>query len=118
VSRPRFLADHDLNELILRGVLFKEPSVGWVRAREVGLATASDPEMLTYAVEHGLIVVSHDVSTMTASAYEKIANGDNMAGLILVHQWLPWAKAIEDIVLIWSASEAEEWSNQVRFLPL
>jgi hypothetical protein len=28
------------------------------------------------------------------------------------------APVIESLVLIWSASEAEEWQNQVRFLPL
>jgi hypothetical protein len=54
MSRPRFLADHDLNEHIVYGVLRRE-SVGPV---------------------------------------------------------------IDDVILIWSASEAEGWQNVVAFLPL
>lgn len=41
-----------------------------------------------------------------------------MNGLFLVHQRNPAGPVIEDLVLIWADSEAEEWAQQVRFLPL
>jgi hypothetical protein len=41
-----------------------------------------------------------------------------MTGLLMVHQMTPLALVIDNLVLIWAASEAEEWENQVRFLPL
>ena len=41
-----------------------------------------------------------------------------MSGLIMVHQMDAIEPNIEDLILIWSASEAEEWKNQVFFLPL
>jgi hypothetical protein len=40
------------------------------------------------------------------------------AGLILVPQRMPIRLAIEDLLLIWQASEAEEWINRMRWLPL
>ena len=43
MSRPRFLADHDLNEHIVAGVLRREPTLEWVRVRDVGkCADAND----------------------------------------------------------------------------
>ena len=60
VSQPRFLADHDLNEQILDGLLRREPAVEVVRAREVRIQDRSDDEVLQYAANKGFLVISHD----------------------------------------------------------
>jgi predicted nuclease of predicted toxin-antitoxin system len=70
MSQPKLLADHDLNEHIIVGVLRRAPGVEFRRVREVGLHERPDPEVLAYAADHGFIVVSHDVNTMPAAAYE------------------------------------------------
>ena len=118
MSRPRFLADHDLNEHIVHGALRREPAIEFIRARDVGLQEHSDAEVLAYAVTHQLIVVSHDVNTMTAEAYVRIRAGVPVAGLLLVKQSDPVGMVIDDLILIWSTSEAKEWQNTVSFLPL
>ena len=45
-------------------------------------------------------------------------NISTIAGLLLVQQIDPVGVIIENLFLIWSASEAKEWNNQVWFLPL
>jgi hypothetical protein len=40
------------------------------------------------------------------------------AGLILISQDLPIMQAVEDLILNWEASEAEEWINRLDSLPL
>jgi hypothetical protein len=89
-----------------------------VRVRDAGLDTRSDAEILTYAATHGFIVLSHDINTMTAAAYARVAAGEPMGGLLLAHQRDPVGPIIEDLVMITVASEAQEWTNQVRYLPL
>jgi hypothetical protein len=118
MSRPRFLADHDLNEHIVTGVLRREPTLELVRARDVGMSEHSDAEVLAYAANHGYIVVSHDVNTMPNAAYERMSSGQKMSGLLMVKQSDPVEPIIACLVLVGSASEAEEWDNQVYFLPL
>lgn len=118
MSRPQFLSDHDLNEHIVTGVLRREPSLQWMRARDVGLSDCSDDEILTYASDHGYIVVSHDVNTMPSTAYDRMCTGQKISGLLMVKQSDPIGPVIESLLLIWSASEAEEWENQVGFLPI
>jgi len=114
---PKFLADHDLNEQIVIGVLRRAPQVTFVRVRDVGLAEQPDPVILNYAAEEGLILVSHDVNTMSATAYARMEQGQPMAGLLLVPQMSPIGPIIENLLLMWSASDATEWEYQVVFLP-
>lgn len=118
MSRPRFLADHDLNEQIVTGVLRREPALEFVRAREVGMSGRPDAEVLAYAADMGFIVVSHDVNTMPGAAYGRMSSGQKMSGLLMVKQSDPVGAIISCLIVIWSASEAEEWENQVCFLPL
>jgi hypothetical protein len=118
MSKPRFLADHDFSEHILRGVERREPTIEIVRVREVACHERQDAEVLAYAATQQLITLSHDVNTMPAAAYSRMAAGQTMPGLLLVQQRHPYRQTIEDLVLIAVASEAEEWINQVRFLPL
>src|SRR5262249_40552561 len=108
MSRPRFLADHDLNEHIAAGVLRREPALVWVRVRDVGLSEGREGEVLAYAADQGFLVVSHDINTMPSAAYTRMSAGQKMAGLLMVKQSDPVGPAIASLVLIWSASEAEE----------
>jgi hypothetical protein len=39
-------------------------------------------------------------------------------GLIIVAQALDVGLAIEDLLLIWTATDAEEWKDKLGFLPL
>jgi predicted nuclease of predicted toxin-antitoxin system len=118
MSRPRFLADHDLNEHIVAGVSRREPALEFIRLRDVGLSDRPDAEVLAFAAANGFLLVSHDVNTMPAAAYARVAAAEPMSGLLMVHQAQPIALVIVSLVLIWSASEAEDWHSHVRFLPL
>jgi Domain of unknown function (DUF5615) len=118
MSRPRVLADHDLNKQIVTGVLRREPALEFVRARDVGMSGHPDAKVLAYAADNGFVVVSHDVNIMPSAAYSRMSSGQKMSGLLMVKQSDPVGVIIACLILIWSASEAEEWENQVCFLPL
>ena len=86
--------------------------------RDFGLDMRSDPEVLDWAARNGFILISHDVNSMRGFAYERIARGERMTGLFLVHQTDAIAPIIENLIVIWAGSEAEEWKNGVWYLPL
>ena len=118
MTRPRFLADRDLNDSIIDGLLRRHPAAEFVRVRDVGLAASPDPVVLEFAAANGYIVVSHDVNTMVGHAHARVAAGRPMAGLLMVQQMDPIGPAIESLALIWDSSEAEEWAGVVTYLPL
>jgi len=118
MSRPQFLADHDLNEHIVNGVLRQEPTMNFLRVRDLGMSESADEEVLDHADRERLLVVSHDVNTMPAAAYARLFRGQSFPGLFMVQQMSPIGPMIESLVLIWAASDLEEWKDQVVFLPL
>lgn len=89
-----------------------------VRAQDAGLSGAQDPEVLEWAAREGRVLFTHDTSTMTRHAYDRVRAGLAMPGLFEVPQSLPVGHAIDDVVLIAELSLEGEWANQVRYLPL
>ena len=59
----------------------------------------------------GWILASHDVNTMRAAAYGRLAAGLELGDLLLAHRRTPASPIIESLLLIWTASEAEEWAG-------
>jgi Domain of unknown function (DUF5615) len=118
MSRPRFLADHDFNERIVTGLLRREPVAQISHVRDFGLGSRSDTEILQFAWDQRFLVISHDVNTMSAAAYDRMDAKQSIFGLLLSRQSLPIATVIDNLVMIWAATEAEEWLNQVRYLPI
>lgn len=114
----RFLIDEDFDNDILRGVLRKKPDLDIVRAQDVGLSGSPDTLLLEWAAQQERIVLTHDVTTMTAHAYARIADGLPMPGLFAMSQSVPMVQAITDILLIAECSFEGEWENQVHYLPL
>lgn len=68
--------------------------------------------------DHNRVLLSHDVSTMTAAAYARIARGESLPGVMIVPQWLAIGTALDDLLLIAECSDSGEWAGRVVFLPL
>ncbi len=115
--RIRFQADADLNQIIVAAVLRRLPDADFRSATNAGLAGLGDLEVLTLAAREGRVLVTHDQHTMPRHFGEFIGTTAS-AGVIVVPQRLPVAKVLEDLGLIWSASQAAEWTNRLIYLPL
>ncbi len=114
----RFLTDENFNHRILRGLKLRVPSLDYIVAQETELQGTKDPVMLAGAAEQGRILLTHDVSTVPKYAYERIAAGQIMPGVIIVPETLPIGQAIEELVTVIECSEQSEYENQVVHLPL
>jgi len=113
----RFQADADLNQIIVKATLRLEPSIDFQTAQAACLAGLKDPDVLKLAAQQGRILVSHDRRTMPAH-FGRFILSENSPGVIIVSQKLPISQIAEDLLLIWLASEPEEWVNRLRSLPL
>lgn len=113
----KFLADENLRRAIVLGLRRREPSASFVQASEAYAKGRDDPTVLHIAAEQNRILVSHDVRTLPRH-FRQFVTRQASPGVFLNPQKLPLSTAIERLALIWLASEAEEWVNQIRFLPL
>jgi len=62
-------------------------------------------------------LLTHDVETMVGFAYERIANGLPMPGVFEIRDTVPILVAIQELILIISASDPDEWKDKVTYLP-
>jgi hypothetical protein len=112
------LADENFNNDIVRGLWRRQPDLDLVRVQDVGLSGAADPAVLAWAAQTGRLLLTHDVSTITKYAYQRVAAGQRMPGVIEVSRAVPVSAAIDDILLLAGTSLANEWEGQILYLPL
>lgn len=101
-----------------RGLLRCEPALDIVQVQNVGLSGAADPTVLEWAAQQNRILLTHDISTITYYAYERVAAGKPMPGVFEVSRRVSIGLAVEDILLLAECSEKGEWDGQIHYLPL
>lgn len=114
----RVLVDHDFNEPIARGLVARLPAMDLLRARDVGLSRATDPNLLLWAATQNRVTLSHDENTLVGHAYQRVAQGLPMPGVLIVHQHTPIGRAIEELSVAVYCLEPEDLKDAVRFIPL
>ena len=114
----RFAADENFNLHIINGVLRRLQDVDIVRVQDAGLDGEDDPTILAWAASEGRVLLTHDVNTVTAFAYERVTQGLPMPGVFEVSLKVPISVVIEEILLLAECSVEGEWEGQVNYLPL
>jgi hypothetical protein len=114
----RFLADASLHHAIVAGCLRREPAVDFLSALAAELDGVGDLEVLELAASLGRILVTHDFRTMPKHFGDFLAAGHSSPGVFLVKQSTPIGLVIEDIVMIWTASSPEDWTDRMIEIPL
>jgi hypothetical protein len=115
--RVRFQADSDLNQIIVLALLRREPLIDFQTAVAAGLAHLGDIDVLAIAARKGRVLVSHDQKTMPHH-FAKFLATQTSPGVLVVPQHLPIAVAVEELLLVWGATESHEGTNRICYLPL
>jgi hypothetical protein len=117
VTRPRFQADADFNHKVILGLRRREATIDFQDAHAGRVIGLPDIEVLSIAAKMGRILVSHDRSTMPGHFAQFLATRHS-PGLIIVDQDLDIGRAIEELFLIWVATEIEEWQDKIGYVPI
>jgi uncharacterized protein with PIN domain len=113
----RFQADADFNEDIVTGVLRRILEIDFKTASEANLEGMSDEDVLAFCAREGRILVTHDRRTMPRHFADFITT-ETSPGVFVVQRSTELIVVIEELILIWTASDAEEYVNSIRTLPL
>ena len=113
----RFLADASLRGAIVSGCWRREPTIDFISANDADLAGVPDPQVLALAAAQNRILVTSDFKTMPHHFGELLEAGGSSAGVFLVKQHTPVADVIEALLLVWAASDADEWRNRILEIP-
>ena len=114
----RFLADASLHHAIVTGCPRRESAMDFLSAHVAKLHGVDDRGVLEIAAAEGRILVTHDFRTMPKHFANFLSAGRSSPGVFLVQQRTTLALIIDDLVLIWTASEPEDWANRIVQIPL
>lgn len=113
----RLQADADFNQRIVAGVLRLEPAIDLSSASDGIFFAKPDLEVLAYCAEEQRTLLTHDHRTMPHHFATFLALRSS-PGVMIVPQLMPIGEAVQEIYKAWADSEAEDWVNSVRRLPL
>ena len=115
----RFQADNDLNNLIVAATFRREPSIDFQFASEArngaGLRGISDDQVIAFAAQESRALVTHDRRTVPYHFAGFIPRSTS-PGVFVIAQTMPLGRAVEWLITIWAASEADEWINRIIIL--
>ena len=114
--KSRFQADADFSAEIIDGLIRKEPTIDFQTADEANLRGLKDDKVLLISAQQNRILVSHDRKTIPKH-FAKFIQQNESPGVFIIAQNVSIKTAIKTLLLIWVASEHEEWQNLVVDLP-
>ena len=115
-----FLVDEHVPTALINAVIGDEPSIVIMRVGQPGMPPkrTPDPQLLEFAEANRMAIFTFDRSTMAVHADAHVGAGRHTFGVFIWTNKMVGVKAAaEELVLLWSASEAEEWIDQVVYLP-
>lgn len=92
-----YLADENLHRDIVNLVRRHVEGPRIVRVQELGLRGNDDPAILEFAARKALVVVTRDRATFPGYAYQRVAEGKPMPGVVAIRNdprlakiWKTW----------------------------
>jgi hypothetical protein len=77
-----------------------------------------DPEILIWCELHSFSLVTNNRASMPMHLQAHTAAGRQVPGIFVLNPQLSLGQTAEDLAIIYGASEATEYRNQLRYLPL
>ena len=120
MSRPRFLLDENMPHAVREALHRAEPAVDVRVMGERGTPPLEieDPILLAWLEREGWILLTRNRRTMPTHFAAHLEAGGHVPGILMVGEDFSVAQLVEDLLLIWSATEAEEWQDRLIYLPM
>jgi predicted nuclease of predicted toxin-antitoxin system len=115
----RLASDADVHGDIVRGVRRRLPGIDLVRVQDAWPEGTPDPDVLAWTATENRVLITNDRNTMVGFAYQRVAAGKPLPGLIVTTNEQSIGSAVNDILVIAECMSEEEIRAQiVVFLPL
>jgi predicted nuclease of predicted toxin-antitoxin system len=115
----RLASDADVHGEIIRGLRRRVPEIDLVRSQEALSRDASDLAILAWAAAERRVLLTNDRNTMIGFAWQRVAAGEPVFGVIVTTNEQSIGSAIDEILLIAECMTEDEIRDQVVvFLPL
>jgi hypothetical protein len=115
----RLAADADVHGVIIRGLRRRMPTIDLVRVQDALPEGSPDSDVLAWTTAENRVLITNDRNTMVGLAYEFVASGSPLPGLLVTTNEQSVGSSIDDLLLITEHMSADEVRERVAiYLPL
>jgi hypothetical protein len=126
MSDIRFLLDENVDVLYHTQLLKREPTMVVYTTMVVwrlGMPGApprgtADAAILLWCEENSFILVTNNRRSMPGHLQDHLAGGRHVPGILVMSAGMSIGETIEELLLIWDASQEKEYRDRIWFLPL
>jgi hypothetical protein len=94
------------------------PDLDIVRIQDTEITGKDDETVLEWAVAEQRILLTHDKRTIVPIFSNRQANGQPVPGVFMISTRARHETILEDLLLIFSTSNADEWTDRITYIPL
>ena len=116
----RFLIDENISPQHRTQLLNHEPSltVLVIGDEDTPPKSTPDPEILEWCEQHQFILITNNQESMPQHLSDHLSAGHHVPGIFTINLEVPMGKIIEELLLIAGASDADEYIDQITYIPL
>lgn len=120
MSNIRYLLDENVNPIFRTELLKREPElVVWKVGDPVAPPKGTpDSTTLEWCEENSFILVTNNRKSMPRHLQEHLEKGRHVPGIFELNPALSIGETIEELLLIWNASDTDEYQDMLIYLPL
>jgi hypothetical protein len=120
MSEIFYLLDENVDPVYRSGLLEREPQITIWRVGTPGLPPLGtlDPEILVWCEENGFLLVTNNRTSMPEHLLNHINTGRHIPGILVINPKMSIGETIEELLLIWGASSADEYQDRIIHLPV
>jgi hypothetical protein len=116
----RYFFDENVDPIIRTELLRKEPSLVVWKVGDPGTPPkgSSDPEILLWCEENSFILVTKNRKSIPRHLREHLTEGRHIPGIFELNPNMSIGETIDELLLIWVASNVNEYRDLIIYLPL
>lgn len=116
----KYLLDENVDRALLDGLHQHHPEITVWIIGDPGTPRRKtpDPDILVWCEANQFILVTNNRSTMPIHLKNHLAAGGHMPGIFILNPGMPHGETIDELALIWEASEPDEYVDQIRHIPI
>lgn len=116
----RYLLDENVSPIFRIELLKREPEivvwkVGDLLAPPRGTL---DPDILDWCEGNSFILITNNRKSMPGHVKEHLNRNKHFPGIIELNPNIPMGESIEELLLIWNASDINEYEDRLIYLPI
>jgi len=120
MSSIKYLLDEHVNPRFRMALVRREPDLPVRRIGDIGVPPhqTSDPEILLWCEAQDFSLVTNNRASMPIHLRDHLAAGRHVPGIFILNSNMTMGETIDELILIWSASDSDEYADQLRYLPV